>query len=657
MERRLPALHHPLTPAVNLTLSFPEPRLPVEEPAQVFRLLVESVQDYAIFMLDPEGHVASWNEGARRIKGYEADEIIGHSFEQFYAPDAVRRGWPQEELRRAAASGRFEDEGWRFRKDGSSFWASVVLTALYADDGRLLGFAKVTRDLTERRANEQALRRSEEQMRLMVEAVQDYAIFMLSVDGKVLSWNAAAQSITGYDAAEAIGRNHADFFAAAERAAGKPMAEISAARETGRAESQGCWLRKDGSEFSISMVITPVLDVEGALRGYAVVTRDLSGQRRLLELEQATRRTHEFLAVLGHELRNPLAPMRNAISIMQLHPQMPAVLSAPRDIIDRQLTQLTRLVDDLLDVARIFTGKIALQQERIDMRQVAHASLESVRSQATERRQQVEALLPEQPVWVNGDSSRLIQALYNLLHNAVKYTPQDGRIQLLLGTEAGACIASVVDSGRGIAPEALERIFQMFVQEDDVQRSPAESGLGIGLNLARSLVEKHGGRLAAASAGLGLGSTFTMTLPLMQAPADSASAGPGSGSDSQVLRVLVVDDNRDSADTMARLLELLGHSTQTAYGAVEAAELAPRFDPDVVFLDLNLPDGSGYDVLRQLREQLPRQPLYAAMTGYGQDNDRANTQRAGFEIHLVKPLSFDQVRDALELARQRLGLT
>jgi PAS domain S-box-containing protein len=636
-------------------LSFPAPLLPVDQPAEVFRLLVESVQDYAIFMLDPQGRVASWNEGARRIKGYEADEIVGRSFELFYAPDAVRRGWPQEELRRAAANGRFEDEGWRVRKDGSRFWASVVLTALHERDGRLLGFAKVTRDLSERRANEEALRRSEEQLRLMVEAVQDYAIFMLDVDGTVLSWNAAAQALTGYEASEAIGRNHADFFTAVDQAAGKPAVEIAAARDTGRAESQGWWMRKNGSAFWTSMVMTTVLDLQGGLRGFVVVTRDLSEQRRLLELEQATRRTHEFLAVLAHELRNPLAPIRNAVSIMQLHPQMPAALGGARDIIDRQLTQLTRLVDDLLDVARISTGKIALQLARTDMRELVNASLESVKSQAAARRQQIEASLPEHPIWVNGDSPRLIQALHNVLHNAVKFTPAGGHIRLVLDTEGRNCTISVADTGRGIAPEALERIFQMFVQEDDGRRSPAESGLGIGLNLARSLVEKHGGCLTAESPGIDQGSTFTMMLPLMDAVDAAPQAAPTAGRDGHVLRVLVVDDNRDSADTMARLLDLLGHRVLTAYGAAEAASLAPAFDPDIVFLDINLPDGSGYSVLEQLRASLPRQPLYAAMTGYGQDNDRANTQRAGFEIHLVKPLSFEQVRGALELARQRMA--
>lgn len=654
MERRLPGLHHPLTLAVKPTLSFPEPRLPVEEPAQAFRLLVESVQDYAIFMLDPQGHVASWNEGARRIKGYEANEIVGRSFEAFYAPEAVHRGWPQEELRRAAASGRFEDEGWRVRKDGSTFWASVVLTALRGPDGRLLGFAKVTRDLTERRANEEALRRSEEQLRLMVEAVQDYAIFMLSEDGTVLSWNAAAQSLTGYEAAEAIGRQHADFFTADDLATGRPMAEIATARAAGRAESQGWCVRKDGSTFWASMLVTPVLDLQGALRGFVSVTRDLSGQRRLLELEQATRRTHDFLAVLGHELRNPLAPIRNAISIMQMHPQMPAALYKPRDIIDRQLAQLTRLVDDLLDVARISTGKIALQMSRTDMRHIVEASLESVKSQAAARRQQLSATLTEQPAWVNGDASRLIQALHNVMHNAVKYTPAGGQIRLVQRLEGRNCVVSVADSGRGIAPEGLERIFQMFVQEDDVQRSPAESGLGIGLNLARSLVETHGGRLTAESPGLGQGSTFTMLLPLIEAAAEEPEAtagGPEAGG--VALRVLVVDDNRDSADTMSRLLELLGHRTMVAYGAADAAGMARGFEPDIVFLDLNLPDGDGYGVMEQLRASLQRQPLYAAMTGYGQDNDRANTRKAGFEVHLVKPVSFDEVRDALVLAKHR----
>lgn len=481
---------------------------------QAFRLLVDSVQDYAIFLLDPQGRVQSWNAGARRIKGYEAREIVGRSFEVFYPEEALRSDWPREELRRADATGRFEDEGWRVRKDGSMFWASVVITALRGPAGALVGFAKVTRDLTERRAHEEALRRSEEQLRLMIGSVRDYAIVMLDPEGRVLSWNGGAQAITGYAPAEAVGQDQAMFFSDDDVARGRPLADLDLARRSGRLESDGWRVGKDGAVLRTSVIVTPVLDSQGVLRGYAAVIRDLTQQRRLHELELATRRTNEFLAVLAHELRNPLAPIRNAVAIMQVHPQMPAALAPTRDIIDRQLGQLTRLVDDLLDVARVSTGKIQLRRAAIDFRDVVEAALEAVRPLAAPHHHRLDARIEDRPMPVHGDAARLVQALQNVLHNAVKYTPDGGAIRLVARVDGDEVVAAVTDTGRGIAPEAIERIFQMFVQEAAAGRAPGDSGLGIGLNLARSLVEEHGGRLDAHSEGPGRGSTFTIGLPL-----------------------------------------------------------------------------------------------------------------------------------------------
>lgn len=500
--------------------------LPTAPAEPIFRLLVDSVQDYAIFLLDPQGRVQSWNAGARRIKGYEAREIVGRSFEVFYPEDAQRRGVPREGLRRAHATGRFEDEGLRVRKDGSMFWASVVITALRAPSGDLLGYAKVTRDLTERRAHEEALRRSEEQLRLMIESVRDYAVVMLDPHGRVLSWNAAAQAITGLVAAEVVGRPHAVLFGAADIDAGRPQDELETARRNGRLESQAWCVGKGGEALRTSVVVTPMLDRDGELRGFAAVIRDLTQQRRLQELEAATRHTNEFLAVLAHELRNPLAPIRNAVAIMQIHPDVPPSLGPARDIIDRQLRQLTRLVDDLLDVARLSTGRIQLRREALDFREVVASALEAVRPLVEQRHHHLELRLDDTPLPVHGDAARLVQALQNLLNNAVKFTPEGGRVELAVQRHAGEVVATVTDSGRGIAPEAIERIFQMFVQEHAGHRLPLEAGLGIGLNLARSLVEQHGGRLLARSEGVGKGSTFTIVLPSL-AGGDAASRTPG----------------------------------------------------------------------------------------------------------------------------------
>src|SRR5436190_2489779 len=266
-----------------------------------FRLLVESVVDYAIFMLAPDGTILTWNSGAEKLKGYAPAEIIGRSFEIFYPPDAIARRWPQHELEVAVATGRYEEEGWRLRKDGSRFWASVTITALRGPDGRLEGFVKVTRDLTEKRLREEALRQSEEQFRLLLESVKDYAIFMLDPEGTILTWNSGAEAIKGYAASEVLGRHFRMFFTAQDILEGKPQAELAVAKSRGRAESAGWRVRKDGSVFWANAVLTPVHDDHGQLRGFAKVTRDLSEQRRLQEVEQAGRRMQEFIAMLAHE--------------------------------------------------------------------------------------------------------------------------------------------------------------------------------------------------------------------------------------------------------------------------------------------------------------------------------------------------------------------
>ena len=332
-----------------------------------FQLLVEAVIDYGIFILDPTGHVVSWNSGAEKLKGYTREQILGQHFSVFYPPEVVAAGWPQEELRRARQQGRFEDEGWRVRRDGTRFWANVIITALFDSTGELTGFAKITRDLTERREHENALRQSEARFRLLVESVRDYAIFMLDVDGNVRSWNAGAQALKGYAADEIIGRHFSTFYTPDDHAAGKPAAELVAARQHGRTEQEGWRVRKDGSLFWANVVVTAMRDERGELIGFAKVTRDMTDRRRLEELERSSRMMSQFLAMLAHELRNPLAPMRNAVTLMQLEPTASPALRNARDILDRQLTHVTRLVDDLLDIGRLTTGKIRLQREDVSI--------------------------------------------------------------------------------------------------------------------------------------------------------------------------------------------------------------------------------------------------------------------------------------------------
>jgi PAS domain S-box-containing protein len=487
-----------------------------------YRRLVEGIRDYAIFMLDPQGHVLSWNDGARRIKGYMPAEIIGKHFSVFYPQSALDRGWPAQELEMAARLGRFEDEGWRVRKDGSQFWANVVITAIRDEHGTLIGFSKVTRDLTERRATEERLRQSEERFRLLVEGVEDYAIIMLDPEGCVRSWNAGAERITGYSAGEIAGQSFERFYPPEDVAAGKPAAELRAALLNRRVEDRGWRVRKDGTRFWAEVVVTALHDEHGRLRGFAKVTRDLSEHKRIETLEERGRHLTEFLAMLAHELRNPLAPIRNAVAIMSVLPDTSPQIAWCRDVIERQAMHLTRLVDDLLDVSRITRGVLRMQGTPMNLNEAIHIAVEATRPLVNSRRHRLDVRLRDEPIVVNGDITRLTQVVINLLNNAAKYTPEGGAISLTETVEGDDAVVRVKDNGAGIPAGQIDHIFDMFAQgERTIDRS--EGGLGIGLTLARRIVALHGGTLTASSEGAGRGSEFEMRLPRLRAdaPADA----------------------------------------------------------------------------------------------------------------------------------------
>ena len=618
--------------------------------------LVQSIEDYAIFLLDPTGHIVSWNAGAQKLKGYAAHEIIGQHFSRFYCAEAVARGWPAYELQQAALTGRFEDEGWRVRKDGTTFWCNVVITAVRNEAGVLTGFAKITRDLTAQREYLEALRQSEERFRLLVDNVKDYAIFMLDPDGYVVSWNAGAARIKGYTRKEIVGRHFSTFYTREEAAAGKPARELAIARQLGRVEDEGWRVRKDGTTFWANVNITAVYDESNQLRGFAKVTRDLTERREREELERSGYRLRKFLATLAHELRNPLAPVRNAIGVMQLEAGMSPTLARSRDLIDRQVTHLTRLVDDLLDVGRIMSDKVELRLARVDLAEVVARATEAARPFTDSRAQSVVTHMPAEPLIVSGDTTRLVQVLQNLLHNASKFSPSGSRIEIFGRVEYHMAVLEVRDRGRGIPVRSLDAIFELFVQEKNGQ-SLGEGGLGIGLTLCKSLIEMHGGSIIASSEGEGCGSSFTLSLPLAAAPSEAQpdQAGVACAAVSP-LRILLVDDNRDSADSLAMLFELKGHEVRIAYDGAQALDVAPRLVPHLALIDLAMPKMDGFATLAGLRE-MPALAgtVFAAMTGFGHASDRERTQAAGFDAHLVKPVDLALFEALLEQAQARRG--
>jgi PAS domain S-box-containing protein len=488
-----------------------------------FRLLVESVRDYAIFLLDPNGYVSSWNAGAEAIKGYTADEIIGEHFSRFYPAEAVARGWPDHELEVAKREGRFEDEGWRVRKDGTLFWANVVITTLYDPSGELRGFAKVTRDLTER--------------------------------------------------------------------------------------------------------------------------------RRVESLEEAARRMNEFLAMVSHELRTPLNSMLGWIRLIRSGRLDDETFDRGITTIERNTLSQAQLIEDLLDVSRIVSGKLRLAVEPVDLEPVVRAAVDSVRLAADAKAIQLQIIVDTTAGRVSGDPARLQQVIWNLLSNAIKFTPKGGKVRLDL-VRAGSSIEIVVtDTGRGIAPDFLPHVFERFRQAD-ASITRAQGGLGLGLAIVKHLVEAHGGTVHAESAGEDAGSTFVVRLPVLAVRQDVSGASDPIATGSALagfvcppslagIRVLVVDDEVDTREMLTVVLGQCNVVVRSAGSAAEALAVLDEWNPEVLVSDIGMPGEDGYDLIRKIRSRpaaLGGGVPAVALTAYARFEDRMKALSAGFQMHVAKPV-------------------
>ena len=388
----------------------------------------------------------------------------------------------------------------------------------------------------------------------------------------------------------------------------------------------------------------------------SAVRSALRGRRRQYELRdlldglhESDQRKTEFLATLAHELRNPLAPIRSCVGILQRGPEDPGPVL---EVMERQVHHMVRLVDDLLELSRITRGKVELRPEHVELREVIRAACETSRPLMEAGRHRFEQHLPDQPLWLRADPVRLAQVLSNLLNNAARYTDPGGRIALEARAEGGEAVVIVSDNGMGLSEDLLPGVFDMFSQADgrDIR---AQHGLGIGLALVRNLVEMHGGQVSARSEGPGRGSQFEVRLPLAAAPRPGAADGAQPAADEQIAhRILVVDDNRDAADSLAILLGLAGAQVEVAYDGPEALEKVHSFQPQVAVLDLGMPGMSGLDVARRIRDQRDAEDCtLIALTGWGQESDRALTREAGFAHHLTKPVDFDEMRAVLTRLR------
>jgi len=446
-----------------------------------FAHLVNSVRDYAIFLLDRSGHVASWNPGAERIKGYGAAEIIGEHFSRFYPDEARQHRWPEQQLELAERQGRFEDQGWRIGKDGRRFWADVVITALRDAKGELRGFAKITRDLSERREREESLRRSEERFRLLIQGVKDYAIFMVDRYGRVASWNAGAERMTGYSVHEIMGRPLSVFYPRDAVEKKWPEQELAMAREHGRFEDQGARVRKNGTTFWADVVVTPLYDAQGALIGYAEVTRDLTDRKRVEALEKAEQQTNEFLAMLAHELRNPLAVAKARIELARRDEGMAGRAAAHADRAHDSVDAAIAILERLELFSRADAGRLEARRERFELRPAIAASLERLRARGCER--EVTIAMRGRP-WVIGDQHLAEQAITNLLTNADRYSTPEGPIRIEV-SGGDPVILRVVDAGPGIADDVAQLLFR--------DRVSSGRGLGLGLYLVNAMMQAQGG--------------------------------------------------------------------------------------------------------------------------------------------------------------------
>jgi len=478
------------------------------ESGDSFRLLMEGVRDYAIFLLDGAGRVSTWNSGAERIKGYRAEEIIGQHFSRFYPPEDVAAGKPARLLALAAREGRAEDKGWRVRKDGSRFWADVLITALRDSDGAVIGFAKVTRDLTERKEVEDALRRSEQTFQLLVESVQEYAIYMLDPEGRVVSWNAAAERIEGYRAPEIIGQHFSTFYPPEDAAQGKPRWELETAAREGRHEDEGWRVRKDGTRFWANVAISAMRDSQGALIGFAKVTRDLT-QRRHAEqaLAQSNQELERFSYSVSHDLRAPLRAINGyALALFEDH-------AARLDDEGKRLLAVIRdsaklggeLIDGLLNFSRV--GRQALARTAVDLTALAEGVVAELRQ--AQGPVAVDVVLTPLPS-ASGDAALLRNVLINLIGNAFKFSANRAHPKVEIGAEQnGSEVAYYVkDNGVGFDMQYADKLFGVFHR---LHRPDEFEGTGVGLALAQRIIQRHGGRIWAEGK-VNEGATFRFTL-------------------------------------------------------------------------------------------------------------------------------------------------
>ncbi|MBB2817936.1 UNVERIFIED_ORG: PAS domain S-box-containing protein [Rhizobium esperanzae] len=620
-----------------------------------FRLLVDAITDYAIYMLSPEGIVTSWNTGAQRFKGYKPSEILGEHFSRFYIDEDRAAGIPERALATALEQGRFEGEGWRQRKDGSRFWAHVVIDPIRRPSGELIGFAKITRDLTERKAAENAIRQSEEQFRRLVQGVSDYAIYMLDPEGNVSSWNFGAERIKGYRPEEIIGRHFSTFYTPEDRAAGLPETALSVARAEGRFEREGWRVRKDGTRFWASIVVDVIRGDDGDVLGFAKITRDITEkmetQRALEQAREELFQSQKMEAIgqltggIAHDFNNLLMAVLGSLEILKK--RMPQDLS------------LTSLVDNAMQGAQrgaaltqrmlAFSRRQELHMEPIDVSGLVRGMMD-ILSRSLGPLTTIETYYPVRLPTILTDPNQLEMAILNLVVNARDAMPAGGRITLRASEEsiaagkgplsAGHYIRiAVVDEGEGMDAKTLEQAVTPFFTTKGVGK-----GTGLGLSMVQGLATQSGGRLILKSTP-GEGTTAELWFPVVtiEKRTEAVAELPQRDDDAQRgLRIVAVDDDGLVLMNTTLMLEDLGHTVFEAMAGPEALHILRKEPVDLVICDHAMPRMTGAQLAEAIRSEWPKMPIILA-TGYADlpDGAGANLPRLG------KPFSQAQLADAI----------
>jgi PAS domain S-box-containing protein len=515
--------------------------------------------------------------------------------------------------------------------------------------GRVWSF----RDITEQKRAEQELRQQREWFQVTLSSIGD-AVITTDTQGRVTFLNPVAEMMTGWKLAEALGLPLEEVFNIInEETRARVKSPVDKVLREGIVvglANHTALIAKDGSERSIEDSAAPIKDASGKISGAVMVFHDVTERRRTEKaLKEADKKKDEFLAILAHELRNPLVPIRNGLTILKLAENDADLAENARSMMDQALTQMIRLVDDLLDISRITTGKLHLRKERVELAAVVQSAMETSRPLMEEHGHKFTVILPSTPILLDADSTRLAQVFSNLLNNAAKYSENGGHIGLSAERQQDEIVVRVTDHGIGIPSDHLRRIFELFAQVE-MDFVKAQGGLGIGLSLVKGLVEMHGGTIEARSEGPGTGSEFIVRLPAGSPVSGSRSANEAGEKASPVVRrrILIVDDNRLSSESTAMLLRLIGHDATTAHDGGEGLERAEAFRPEIVLLDIGLPGLNGYAVARRLREQpWGRNIFLIAVTGYGQEEDQRRSVEAGFDHHMVKPINMVELLEKL----------